>query len=102
MTSVEALWMGVPIVTLAGSTPASRQTGSFLRLLGLNDLITENQEQFVTISVALAKDRERLYEIRSGLRLKMKESPLMNGSLFAQNMQKLFKQMVSERGGGSE
>lgn len=102
MTSVEALWMGVPIVTLAGSTPASRQTGSFLRLLGLNDLITENQEQFVTTAVALAKDRERLYEIRSGLRLKMKESPLMNGSLFAQNMQKMFEQMVSERGGVSE
>lgn len=96
MTSIEALWMGVPIVTLAGSTPASRQTGSFLRLLGLSDLIADTQDEYIAKAVTLASERERLYDIRSGLRLRMKKSPLMDGRLFAQNMQKLFEQMLRE------
>jgi predicted O-linked N-acetylglucosamine transferase (SPINDLY family) len=97
MTSIEALWMGVPIVTLAGTTPASRQTGSFLRLLGLDELIAETQDEYIAAAVKLASDRTRLYDIRSSLRLKMKRSPLMDGQLFAKNMQTLFEQMLREQ-----
>lgn len=97
MTSIEALWMGVPIVTLSGTTPASRQTGSFLRLLGLDGLIACNQDQYVAVAVKLASERERLYDIRGTLRQKMQKSPLMNGELFAKNMQSLFEQMLQEQ-----
>lgn len=97
MTSIEALWMGVPIVTLAGATPASRQTGSFLHLLGLERLIAESPEQYIAAAVNLASDRETLYATRAGLRLAMKRSPLMDGKLFADNLQRLFQQMVREQ-----
>lgn len=93
MTSLEALWMGVPIVTLAGSTPASRQTGSFLRLLGLDDLITYDRDSYVEAAVKLASDRARLYDIRGTLRESMKRSPLMDGKRFAKDMLNLFEKI---------
>jgi len=98
MTSIESLWMGVPIITLAGTTPASRQTGSFLRVLGLDDLIADTQDEYVATAVKLTSDRARLYDIRACLRKRMISSPLMNGELFAKNMQSLFEQMLRERG----
>ena len=98
MTSIEALWMGVPIVTLVGETPASRQTGSFLRLVGLEECIAEDQDAYVNAAIALALNPTRLYDIRGTLRQKMKKSPLMDGALFAQNMQQLLEQMMKERG----
>jgi len=98
MTSIEALWMGVPIVTLAGTSPASRQTGSFLRLLGLERLIADSQEEYISTAVSLASDRVSLYDTRANMRLKMKRSPLMDGPLFAENMQKLFLQMLRDQG----
>lgn len=97
MTSIEALWMGVPIITMTGSTPASRQTGSFLRLLGLDDLVTDEPGSYVEAAVKLASERERLYEIRGTLRQRMKKSPLMNGELFARNLEKLFMSMYQEQ-----
>lgn len=93
MTSIEALWMGVPIITLAGTTPASRQTGSFLRIVGLDECIAFTEEMFVEAAVSLASNTPKLYDIRGTLRQRMKRSPLMNGGHFAQNMQKILIQM---------
>ena len=97
MTSVEALWMGVPIITLAGMTPASRQTGSFLRLVGLDECITFEQDAFVEAAVQLAANPDRLFEIRGTLRQRMKKSSLMDGALFARAMEKLLDSMYQEQ-----
>jgi len=97
MTSIESLWMGVPIITLSGESPASRQTGSFLRLLDLEECIATDQDGYVSAAIQLVKNRERLYDIRGTLRQRMKNSPLMNGELFARDMLQVLEQMYQEK-----
>ena len=67
-TSCEALWMGVPVVTMAGETFMGRQGLNYLGKLGLTDLITANAEDYVDAAVNLANDPARLQKLRSTLR----------------------------------
>jgi len=76
LTSCEALWMGVPIVTLPGSRAVSRQTLGFLSPIGLAELSAETAERYVAIAAGLAGDRDRLAALRAGLRDRMAASPL--------------------------
>ncbi|MBN8884220.1 MAG: hypothetical protein J0I77_00755 [Rudaea sp.] len=71
-TSLDALWMGVPVVTRIGETMVSRQSASLLTALGLEDLIAENADDYVGRALGLANDRARLSELRSGLRERMR------------------------------
>jgi predicted O-linked N-acetylglucosamine transferase (SPINDLY family) len=84
-TSFEASWMGVPIVTFAGSRTVSRQTLCVLGNLGLQELAAEDIDGFVARAVALAADVERVRELRAGLRSRMQGSPLMDAPRFARD-----------------
>ncbi|MBL8825995.1 MAG: tetratricopeptide repeat protein [Planctomycetaceae bacterium] len=64
MTSLIALWMGVPVVTLPGETIASRQTLSMLTAAGETSTVARDQNEYVRIATELAGDRERLVELR--------------------------------------
>lgn len=64
----EALWMGIPVVTMAGDTFVSRMTASALTQVGLDDLIATSPEQYVDIALRLTSDRARLSELRQTLR----------------------------------
>ncbi len=77
-TTVDALWMGVPVITLAGSTCFSRQSVGPLTLLGLADLVASSQDDYMETAVRLAGDVERLSELRGSLRERMRQSPLTN------------------------
>lgn len=77
-TTCEALWMGVPVVSLAGRTHASRMGLSILTAAGLAELAVADEEGFVARCAALAGDRERLRELRSGMRERLRASPLMD------------------------
>jgi predicted O-linked N-acetylglucosamine transferase (SPINDLY family) len=77
-TTCDALWMGVPLVTLAGTTSVSRQGVRFLRTVGLDDLIADETEQYVRVASDLARDVPRLAALRRGLRERMRCSPLMD------------------------
>ncbi len=68
---MDALWMGVPVVTLAGRTGVGRGGVSILSNVGLPELIARTPEQYVDIAIGLAEDRARLSELRSGLRQRM-------------------------------
>jgi predicted O-linked N-acetylglucosamine transferase (SPINDLY family) len=92
-TSLDALWMGVPIVTLVGSTAVGRAGWSQLSNLGLQELAAENSEQFVEIAAALARELPRLQTLRSTLRPRMEQSPLMNASRFACNIEAAYRHM---------
>lgn len=85
-TSCEALWMGVPVLTLPGQTFAGRQTLSYLSNIGLTETIAESVDDYVERAVDLAGDVERLEEMRLGLRQRMADSPLCDGSKFAANL----------------
>jgi protein O-GlcNAc transferase len=70
-TSCDALWMGVPVVTLAGRTLVSRQSGALLVQLGLDDLVCSDTESYVSRAVALAADAARRAKLRTTLRASM-------------------------------
>jgi predicted O-linked N-acetylglucosamine transferase (SPINDLY family) len=72
-TSCDALWMGVPVVTLCGAAMAARQTASLLTTLGLPELIAHTPDDYVRIALALATDAEHRAVLRSSLRTRMQE-----------------------------
>ncbi len=92
-TTCESLWMGVPVVTRAGGTHASRVSASLLTSVGVPELIAENDDDYVAIAVALAKDTDRLQRYRWNLRDMMLNSSLMDLQGFARKMESAYRQM---------
>ncbi len=86
-TGFDTIWMGVPYITLAGRHLMSRMGVMILSNVGLASLIAENEDDYVGLAVKLAKDRERLFELRKGLREKMLTSPLMDAPRFARHFE---------------
>lgn len=79
-TTLDCLWMGVPVVTLAGPCGAARSASSILSALGLNEFIAASGDEYVAIAVAIATDAPRLASLRAGLRQKMQSSVLCDGA----------------------
>lgn len=79
-TTCQTLWMGVPVIALAGGTHVSRVGVSMLSNLGLQRLIARDHQQYVSLAVALAQNREELAALRAGLRERMQASPLTDGA----------------------
>ncbi|HEX5242872.1 MAG TPA: tetratricopeptide repeat protein [Tepidisphaeraceae bacterium] len=96
MTSLDSLWMGVPVVTLIGQTVVGRAGWSQLNNLGLADLAAQTPEQFVEIAVNLANDLDRLAELRRSLRSRMEASALMDRKRYAQSAEIAYRQMWRE------
>jgi predicted O-linked N-acetylglucosamine transferase (SPINDLY family) len=86
-TTLDALWMGVPVVTLAGRTAISRGAKSILYNLGLPELVAHTPEEYVDIAIDLAKNLPRLQLLRYQLRERMEQSTLMDAPRFARNME---------------
>jgi predicted O-linked N-acetylglucosamine transferase (SPINDLY family) len=77
-TTCEALWMGVPVVTLAGDRHAARVGASLLTAAGHPEWIASSPEDYARIAANLAADRSRLASLRSGLRQDLRRSPLLD------------------------
>jgi len=92
-TTCDALWMGVPVVTLAGRTVVGRAGVSILSNVGLPELIARTPEDYVKIAVDLAGDMPRLAELRSILRRRMEESPLMDKMSYARGIEAAYRAM---------
>ena len=93
LTSCEALWMGVPVITLPGDRPAARQTRSFLHQLGLDDLVASSPDSYVARAASLAGDPDRLIALRQSMRSRITSSPLCNGPLFTAALESAFREM---------
>lgn len=92
MTTLEALWMGVPVVTLAGSSVVSRQTVAALANIGLADeLAFPDIDAYVRGAAALAADPARLARLREELRPRMEASPLRRAEEFTRDLEALFR-----------
>ncbi len=78
LTSCEALWMGVPVVTFPQERVVSRQTFAILSAIGLSYLAATDEDDYVRIAVELAKDVVRLEQLRKSMRKLMRESVLMD------------------------
>jgi predicted O-linked N-acetylglucosamine transferase (SPINDLY family) len=90
-TSLDALWMGVPVVTLVGETVVGRAGLCQAMNLGLPELIATTHEEYVRIASSLAENLEHLGELRRTLRARMQESPLMDGARFARNLEAAYR-----------
>jgi predicted O-linked N-acetylglucosamine transferase (SPINDLY family)/predicted SAM-dependent methyltransferase len=82
-TTCEALWMGVPVITLAGPTHVTRVGASILRRLELDELVASTPDAYVERAAALARDVAGMRKLRKELRARMQASPLMDGTRFA-------------------
>jgi protein O-GlcNAc transferase len=91
LTTCEALWMGVPVVTCPGETFASRHSLSHLSNVGLTELVARGRDHYVELAVSLANDLPRLAKMRAALREQMAASPLCDGKRFAENLTKLLR-----------
>ncbi len=87
LTTCEGLWMGVPLVTLAGDSLVARQGASFLGCLDMQDWVAQNRADYVRIAAEKSRDLDALAETRKTLRERMKRSPLTDGAAFACNME---------------
>jgi protein O-GlcNAc transferase len=86
-TTCEALWMGVPTVTLAGDTMLAREGASQLTSGGLSDWVATDREEYVAKATAYATNLEKLATLRAGLRQQVIASPLFDGPRFARNLE---------------
>ena len=92
-TTCDALWMGVPVVTLAGDSSFGRLGVSILTNLGLPELIAKTAQDYVRIAAELANNIPRLRQFRSTLRDQMLASPLMDAPRFARDIEAAYRQM---------
>jgi protein O-GlcNAc transferase len=92
-TSLDALWMGVPVVTLVGQTVVGRAGLCQSMNLGMPEFIAQTPEEYVAIASRVTVDLSRLATIRAALRARMESSPLMQGPRFARNMEAAYREM---------
>jgi len=96
-TCSDALWMGLPVITCAGDAFASRMAGSLLAAIGAPELITYNLEDYCSLALGLATDRNKLDAIRSKIITSRDTTPLFDSKLFTLNLEKTYTKMVDER-----
>jgi len=92
-TTCDSLWMGVPVVSLAGRTHVARVGVSLLNAVGLGELVASDVEHYVRLAVELAADRGRLAALRAELRERMRRSPLMDAAGFCRRLEAAYREM---------
>jgi len=92
-TTCDTLWMGVPVVTLAGNTHVARVGVSQMTNLGMPELIANTLEEYVAIALRLANDLDALDILRKDLRAMMSASPLTNAPLFTRHLEQAYREM---------
>jgi predicted O-linked N-acetylglucosamine transferase (SPINDLY family) len=97
-TSVEGLWMGVPVLTLSGSRALARQGVSILQNVGLPDWIADDADDYVERAARHAGDLAALGALRLRLRERLLASPLCDGDRFAGHFVEVLRAMVQEAG----
>ncbi|MBQ7457237.1 MAG: hypothetical protein IJS54_06515 [Desulfovibrio sp.] len=97
MTSCNALWMGVPLVTLSGNSPIGRQGEAILSQIDLRELVAKSKEDYCSIALGLAANTDLLIALRQRLRLMMQASPLMDVDTFTRNLETTYETLFEKR-----
>jgi protein O-GlcNAc transferase len=95
-TTCEALWMGVPVVTLTGNRHAARVGASMLSRVGLEGLVADRPQDYIEIAARLAADLPALARLRAELRGRIAASPLCDGPRFTKQLEAAFRTMWRE------
>ena len=94
LTTLEAMWMGVPVVTTPGRTFAGRHSLTHLTNAGFGELVAADEDGYVRLATELAAERKRLAELRRGLRPRLVDSPLMDPRRFARDFGEMVRGIV--------
>ena len=89
-TASDALWSGLPVLTLIGKSFSSRVSASLLNVLGLSELITYTEKEYEDLAIELAKNPNKLKEIKNKLEKNKTNKPLFNTKLFANNIESAY------------
>lgn len=101
-TASDALWMGCPVLTLAGESFPSRVAGSLLQTVGLPDLIATTLEAYVQTAIALSQDPQRLEGYRRHLDAVRSSTPLFDAALFAKDLERAYHEIWRRYQAGSK
>jgi predicted O-linked N-acetylglucosamine transferase (SPINDLY family) len=93
-TTCDALWMGVPVVSLAGDRHSSRVSASLLNRVGLADLAPDTHSGFIAAAVKLANDPIRRQSLRTELRHRITQGPLGDAGRLARALEQIFETLV--------
>ncbi len=93
LTTLETLWLGVPVVTCAADTLCSRHALGYLSVVGREEWVAYDADRYVEIAVGLALDGPGLTALRAGLRPRMASSPLCDSDRFARHLDRAFATM---------
>lgn len=96
-TTFEALWQGVPSVTLAGNNHRSRVGLSIMSNIGHEDWVAHSQQEYIDLALAKASDLDALETFRAGIRNDMRESGVMDGERFTRKLEGAFERAWQER-----
>ena len=91
--SSDALWTGLPIVTLTGQSFASRVAGSILTAIDIPELITQTKEEYENRALDLAKNPAQLAKIKNTLRSKRNTEPLFDSNIFARRLEIAYREV---------
>ena len=94
-TTAEALWMGVPTITMGGNTMISRQGVSLLTAAGLQDWIATSEANYVAKAITWANHPEQLQALRKGLRAQVTKTALFDGAQFARDFENAMREAVN-------
>jgi predicted O-linked N-acetylglucosamine transferase (SPINDLY family) len=92
-TTMDCLWMGVPVLTLTGDRYIDRVGTSILQILDLQEWVASSQDDYVARAARLAADVQALATLRAGLRERFVASPLCDAPRFAANLERAFRDM---------
>jgi predicted O-linked N-acetylglucosamine transferase (SPINDLY family) len=92
-TTCDALWMGVPVVSLAGRTAVSRAGSTLLSHVGLEHVVARSEERYIDLAAELMRDGEALARLRRDLRARLESSPVMNAPAFARGVEVAYREM---------
>ncbi len=97
LTSCEALYMGIPVITMPLNRPVSRQTAAILKDIGFTEYIANTADEYIDIARGLASSPETLNELRTGLRQRLQESDLFKPKKFATNLEAHFFRLIENQ-----
>ena len=92
-TSSDALWAGLPVLTLAGQSFASRVSASLLTAIGLPELITQSQEEYESLAIELATNSDKLLSIKNQLKSNLLIKPLFDSQLFTRHIEAAYAEV---------
>jgi predicted O-linked N-acetylglucosamine transferase (SPINDLY family) len=98
-TTCQSLWMGTPVITLAGRVHAARVTTGMLTSIGLAELVANSEDEYVNIATRLARNIGKMAELRGGMRQRMLDSPLTDAARFTLHLENAYRTVWKDRCG---